>query len=178
MSGNRDIIYWDSCVFYALIKAEDHRDGELEGIRQTQRSFDAGEIVLITSAITLVEVLPFKLTDGQRLLFEGISKRSNFSWVDASPPVAKLAVELRNKYIKPRGDKEVWLSTPDAIHIASAIAHKSDRMITLDGNDKPSRQELGILKIAEDLKRDYDLIVSRPDISGQRETDLDEHRNK
>jgi|GEM_PF-5245951 len=49
MSGNRDVIYWDSCVFYALIKAEEHREGELESVRRDQRAFDAGEIVLVTS---------------------------------------------------------------------------------------------------------------------------------
>ena len=176
MSGNRNAIYWDSCVFYALIKAEEHREGELNSIKKAQRAFDVGEIVLVTSTITLAEVLPSKLTDEQNQLFERISLRSNFYWVDVSPPVARTAVKLRSSYTESRGDKEFRLSTPDAIHIASAIAYKVTRMVTFNekNKSKEKEREIGILKIAKDIERDYGLIVSRPEISAQREFDLDE----
>jgi len=173
MSGNRDVIYWDSCVFYAFLKAEEHRKGELNSIKQAQREFDIGKIVLVTSTITLAEVLPSKLTDEQKQLFESISRRSNFSWVDVSLPVANLAVNLRSNYTESREDKEFRLSTPDAIHIASAIAHKSTRLVTFDEKNKRKERELGILRIAKNIEEDYSLIVSRPEISVQKEFYLD-----
>lgn len=164
-----DGIYWDSCIFYALLKGEKHRDGELEAIKRQAKAFDEGNLYIITSSITLTEVMPAKLEQAHQELFAGMHKRSTFVWVDANPKVTGLAVELRTKFVKtqPITGNNLWLSTPDAIHIASAISVGVPELITLDGNDKPKLKETSMLEFSNEIEAQYGLKIMRPDTTGQ-----------
>ncbi len=169
-----EAVYWDSCIFYAHLKGEEHRAGELGVIRKQVAEFDAGSLVIATSVITITEVMPSKLTDEQVDLFMKMQERSNFVFIETNPQIALLAVKLRDQYAKPKGDGTMTptLTTPDAIHVASAIAVNMSQLITLDSNDKPKKGELGLTKLSPQTERDYNLKIIRPDTKGQFEMDV------
>jgi hypothetical protein len=66
MTGKTDEIYWDSSIFFAWLKGEQHKPGELEEIRRQARAFDAGNLDIYTSSITMIEICDAKLTPSQR----------------------------------------------------------------------------------------------------------------
>jgi PIN domain len=88
-------IYWDSCIFLALLKGEEHKAGESALIRQIATEFDAGIVNLITSTITLVEVLESTLDQETKDRFRKMRIRPNFTFIDANHEVCKLAGEIK-----------------------------------------------------------------------------------
>lgn len=176
MAALGEAVYWDSCIFYAHLKEEEHRAGELGAIKKQVAEFDAGNLIIATSAITITEVMPSKLTDEQVDLFMQMQERSNFVFIETNQPIAQLAVKLRGQYTKTKttgdGAKTLTLTTPDAIHVASAIAMGIGQMITIDCNDKPKREELGLTKLSPQTERDYNLTIMRPNTKGQVEMDI------
>ncbi len=84
-----------------------------------------GEISVVTSAITMTEVLvhPFKHGDTDlatqfRRLF--VNTR-HFQTVSVTPEIAEIAARLRADH---------GIRTPDALHAATAIHHKADYFLT------------------------------------------------
>jgi predicted nucleic acid-binding protein len=122
----------------AWIKAEQRAPGELEGIDEMIRSIEAGDSILMTSAITRIEVLESTLTTAQQQAFVIAISRRPVQTVACSMRVADKAHELRDFY-QAKGDK---LTTPDAIHLATAIIFGADVFYTFDGaggQSKPKR---------------------------------------
>jgi predicted nucleic acid-binding protein len=167
-------VYWDACIFYALLKGEEHRNGELDSIKRQAALFDNGRLFIVTSAITLTEVLPSKLSEKEIGNFNLMNTRANFLWVDVNPRVASLAVDLRNEFTKTasESEKEMRLGTPDAIHVASAISSGVKKLITLDCNDKPKLYEVSLMTFSDEILSKYGLTTMRPDIKGQVELDI------
>jgi predicted nucleic acid-binding protein len=98
------------------------------------------ECKIMTSVLTLVEVLAAKLPVGTDRLFNDLMKRINRLGMDSK--CASLAHDIRNHYAtraSENGGKT--LSTPDAIHLATAILHRADEFHTFDndGSSKFSR---------------------------------------
>ncbi|WP_081610785.1 PIN domain-containing protein [Cupriavidus neocaledonicus] len=170
-----EIEYWDTCIFLAFIKGEEHRPGELDYIKSHASQFDLGLCGIVTSAITITEVLEAKLTADQINRFYNLQRKSNFTFIDASPQVCKVASEIRSYYFANpmRSDgKIVYPSTPDAIHVASAIAAKSAskqgvRLITLDAKDKPKKGEIALTAMNGLVADKYPLTICRPPVKGQ-----------
>jgi predicted nucleic acid-binding protein len=109
----------------------------MEGIDEMVRSVDKGDAILITSAITRIEVLDSTLTDAQRAKFRQAIGRKSIQSLACSMRVADKAHELRDFY-QAKGQK---LQTPDAIHLATAIIYGADILYTFDGiaKDKPQK---------------------------------------
>lgn len=176
MSGT-ETEYWDTCVFLALIKGEPLRQGEETYLEMQARKFDMGQLNLVTSAITITEILASKLTEEQHEKLRDFSTRSNFQYIDANPGICTLASEIRNYYsenppIRPAGSKTLKLPTPDAIHVASAIAVQASvkrpvKLLTFDCKDKPSRNEMALDSLDGMVANKYHLRIGRPDVSNQ-----------
>lgn len=60
MPGKVPTFYWDACVFIAFLKGDKEADRIRDGVRYWTLKAIAGEANLITSTITLVEVLRFR----------------------------------------------------------------------------------------------------------------------
>ena len=169
MAGKTDSVYWDSSIFLALLKGEEHRPGELEAIRKQANSFDEGNLDICTSVMTRVEVFTGKLSQDQKDRFEAMATRSNFTWVDVSPPVADLATALRNQFASYKDDgtfEKVW-TPPDAIHIASAVSVGVPTLLTLDSEGNSKQKELAMTAHSEDLMNQHGIRVMRPDTKWQ-----------
>lgn len=157
MDGNK--LLWDSCIFYAVLKGEDRRSGELEILQERVNDFNEGNLVIVASTLLLVEVRQSKLDSKKMDIFDRMLDRSNLELADVNPIIAKRAATLRNEL---HNDQGKYMSTPDAIHVATAIEFGVE-MRTTDSKD--TSNSAGILSLAEKIKSKYDIVVCRP--SGQ-----------
>src|SRR5262245_3738162 len=122
------LVYWDSCIFISWLREEQRPDPlDLDGIAYLVEEWDAGRLVIATSAITRIEVLESTMTAAQAAQFNASLRRSTMRVETVTSAIAELAHELRNHYEDPR------LDTPDAIHVASAIAAGCECLYTFDG---------------------------------------------
>jgi predicted nucleic acid-binding protein len=103
----------------------------------------SGEIRVVTSTVTLLEVLVHPLQRGDESLahqYNDILLSSPYiSTVPVTPATAQTAAELRAKSN---------LKTPDAIHLATAINHHADAFLTGD-RDFGAFASMRILKIRD-----------------------------
>ena len=110
------------------------------------------------------------LRDDARERFESMIRRSNFQTIALSDGIAQQAARLRRHcYGKEKnGAGEPYiLTTPDAIHVVSAMLIKADVLVTLDSVNKlvkVDRREMAMTKVAShypvpDL---YPVAISRP----------------
>ncbi len=151
-----DRLCWDSCIFYAALKGEEHRAGELEALKERTRQFNDGQLEILASTLVLAEVRSSKLTAEESKNFESMIRRSNALLVDVNPRIASLAAELRDKYHTEQGKH---LSVPDAIHVATAIVFDCE-MWTTDAANK--KHEAGILTFAKSIQQDHGINLRRP----------------
>lgn len=99
----------------------------IERMRVVFQNVNQGATQVITSAITLTEVLVMPIEKGQ----EGYQREyramllntRSIKTIPVSVAIAEQAAELRAKY---------RLRTPDAIHVATALVSKCDAFLTND----------------------------------------------
>ena len=161
-----ELEYWDSCVFLALLQEETHKSGELEYLKKQARKFDIGALAIVTSSIALTEIFEARLSDENKAKFRSMYTRSNFQFIDASVQICQLASEIRGHYkISPIDG--LYPSTPDAIHVASAIVAQSNSkselfLITFDDENK--KKEIALTKLSGLVASKYKLTICRPPI--------------
>ncbi len=127
-------IYIDSCVYVAVFKGGDEGyPDRLEAARWTLESAQRDEFVAITSTLTIPEVFGTPLT-GQHVRThereERVAKAK--SYFSSSP---EMLVELDEALATHAADLAVrhQLKGPDAVHVASALRAKCQRLYTWDG---------------------------------------------
>jgi predicted nucleic acid-binding protein len=103
----------------------------------------AGEIRVVTSILTLLEVLVHPLKHGDENLaheYNDVLLSSPYIFtIPVTPATAQAAAELR---------AASSLKTPDAIHLATAINHHADAFLTND-RDFGDIQGLEVLKVRD-----------------------------
>lgn len=148
MAGAEPIYYWDSCLFIAWLKDEQRPTGEMDGVREIIQRSQRKEVKIVTSVLTKVEVLSGHIPVGLNTLFSGVMKRIHPISMDIK--VADLAHDLRDHYSNNRsqhGGK--ILSTPDAIHLATAILYRVTEFHTFDRDG--DAKHLGLLPLSGDV---------------------------
>lgn len=63
------IYYWDTCIFIAWLKKERVVRGLLDGIDEIKTKIDNKEATLVTSVITLAEIVHTSIADDTYSLF-------------------------------------------------------------------------------------------------------------
>lgn len=120
--------YWDSCIFIAWIKDEKRPAGEMQGLAEIVREIDAGKVILMTSTISLGEVLAGDLTEEQRERYESSLKKPTIVSITPDARISAEAGRIREFY-----RKKGWsVGLEDAIHLASALLWKADELHTFD----------------------------------------------
>src|SRR5271156_3977545 len=79
---------------------------------------------IMTSSLYMTEVLV--KGDEERKKLGAFTKRRNFQPIQVSDSVVERSKKLREHY--------VWMKTPDAIHLATAIIYKASEFHTFDGS--------------------------------------------
>lgn len=99
----------------------------IERMRGVFQRVDAGRMQLVTSTITLTEVLVMPIENAhvhyQREYREMLLNTERVNTLPVSVAIAEQAAELRAKY---------RLRTPDALHIATALVSGCDAFLTND----------------------------------------------
>ena len=102
-----------------------------------------GQVTLVTSVVTLIEVLVHPLRQGDHALAQAYNdlllNSSGFTTVPVDAAIAQSAAELRS------GSR---LKTPDAIHLATAITRSADVFLTNDRDFGPITL-IPILRVAD-----------------------------
>jgi predicted nucleic acid-binding protein len=155
MAGNSPIYYWDTCLFLAWLKDEERRVGEMDGVRELIERARRRDVRLITSVLTTVEVLAAKIPAGMDTLFQNLMRRVNRQAMDIR--VASIAHDLRNHYVLLGGKT---LSTPDAIHLATAILYRADEFHTFDSEG--SSRSLGLIPLSGNVGG-HRLTICKPE---------------
>jgi predicted nucleic acid-binding protein len=104
---------------------------------------DRGDVELVTSAVTLLEVLVVPNRAGDAALaarYEALLTRSRgLVLVDLERPILRAAAQLRGVYGAP---------TPDALQLAAALARRCGSFITND-RQLPSLPNLPVLQLRD-----------------------------
>lgn len=148
MPGSDPTFYWDTCIFLAWIQDEERKTGEMDGVREVVDRHRRREVKIITSVLTTVECLQAKLPAGMDTLFHGLMRRVTRIGMD--PKIAGLAHDLRNHYV---GLSAKTLSTPAAIHLATAILYRADEFHTFD--TEGSSKSLGLIPLSGNVGRNF-----------------------
>ncbi|MFZ5912779.1 MAG: type II toxin-antitoxin system VapC family toxin [Pseudomonadota bacterium] len=158
MAGDSPLYYWDTCLFLAWLKDEQRKPGEMDGVREIVERHKRREVRLMTSVLTMTEVLSAKIPIGMETLFGGLMKRISKQGIDTR--IAALAHDLRNHYVVNTDQfRGKTLSTPDALHLATAILYRADEFHTFD--DSNNRNSIGLIKLSGNVGGN-DLKICKP----------------
>ena len=155
-----------------LLKNEEKQPGELGIVKHSATEFDAGMLRIVTSSITIIEVLQSSLDDPTKARFQALMRRSNFTFIEPAHAICELAAEIRGYYresplVDIASGKNIYPSTPDCIHVASAIAAEKIaaqkiKLWTTDEKNKPQTGEAGLIQMSGKVANKYDLRIVRP----------------
>lgn len=124
MADRRPEYYWDTCVFIAYLNDDRDAYGSIiDDIGQFLDEALRGEVRIHCSTITIAEITRSNMAAGRRGNFPEFLQAHQSAVVAVTPDnnIMSLASELRSlTYTKTGGIRK--LLTPDAIHLASAIA--------------------------------------------------------
>jgi len=117
-------IYWDSDCFLGHFQAETGKAEKCDGVLQRA---ERGEVLIVTSALTLAEVLWLrgepKLSKEKAVLVQKFFRRSYIRVYNVSRKIAEAAqIHVWDNSIKPK----------DAIHVATAVHLAADALETFD----------------------------------------------
>lgn len=118
--------YWDSDCFLAWLQNE---TGKADACREVLEAADEGKILLVTSALTLAEVLYLRgrrpIAKARKDIVVDFFKNDYIAVRNVTRHVAELARELVwDQGIKPK----------DAVHVATALEARLSLMNTFDQN--------------------------------------------
>jgi hypothetical protein len=131
--------YWDSCVFLAWIKRETCWPEDVtRGIEQVVEQWRAKQAVIVTSAITMLEVISSMMTKDHKDAFTKLFSDPYLQMIDVDRRIAGKASAIRSFYdtraFKPDGSiTGSVMSMGDAIHLATAVHFDVHEFQTLDG---------------------------------------------
>ncbi len=167
MSGDRPRFYWDTCIFLAWLKNESRKNPlEMQGIKEAVNNFDNGQTIVVTSVVTLVEVLQTSISSKASAKFKSfIQQRPNdFVMVDVNYKIAQLAHDIRDYYTRNLSPNEATITTPDAIHLATAIYMECPTFYTFDGlkEDNNKKKGMPLLPLSPQVAGQYDIEITVP----------------
>lgn len=129
MASGKPLIYWDTSVLLAWIKNESRPNREMDGVNDVADGIQKNHFILLTSVLTDTEVLQSTLSDEAKTKLRDLFKRRNCQMVNADHRITRLSSEIRDYY---QHQQQKKISTPDAIHLATAIHYAVKEFHTFD----------------------------------------------
>ncbi len=121
----KDIVYWDANCFLGLLNNEKDKVKCCQGV---MKKAEAGELIIVTSALTFIEVIKMKgqprLTSAVEKTIRGFFENSFVSIQNVDREVGVKARELMWKHSA--------LLPKDSIHVATAILRNVPKLHTFD----------------------------------------------
>lgn len=175
MSGNPRHLssyYFDASVYLAYLRNEeaDYGKDRIRAIDSVWQQSERGGVAVVTSALSLTEVLAQKISQSAEKKFLQAFQSGIHQFDDVTPPIALRARHYRDFYklhpIKcPGGDAmRSDLSTPDAIHLATAVIIGCDQFWTFDGVSLTGKKKtIGMLWLGNRVGADS-LVITQPEL--------------
>ena len=164
MSGTEKpkIYYWDACAYLAWLKNEEQAHGKesIDALEKIAKDNFNRTAVIMTSTMTLIEVLSSSLNEDQEKRFRLSFRPQDHLLYEVDPPIALKARDFRQRLLKHKSGKT--LSTPDAIHLATAVIYKANWFVTFDDGKKDKRH-IGLLELSKDECVDG-IEICRPEV--------------
>jgi predicted nucleic acid-binding protein len=140
--------YWDACAFLGWLREEQDK---VEGCGKVIRAAEAGKLQIVTSALTLAEVLWVKgknpVPESDRELVRDLFRNSWIVLYQLDRTIGEKAQEVVWKHgVKPK----------DSVHVATAMDAGVERLETFDG------KLLSLSGIGQPS-----LTIAEPDMDGQ-----------
>jgi len=131
MSGGKAPVYFDASVFIAWLVNEARKWGSeaITAIGRMLKTSENGDLVVVTSIITRIEVLDYFLDEEGRQSFKDLYVKQNLQFWDVDLRIAEKAHEIRT-YTKEKTGTA--MHTPDAIHLATALHTDCNQLYTFD----------------------------------------------
>lgn len=161
MSGKQTpLYYWDANIYTAWLNKEASHGAHLSGIDEILEDNFQLKNRIVTSTITVIEVLSCRLTPEQEKQFRKLFTYTNHEKLDVDTRIAEKARELREAFLV---DDSKNLATPDAIHLATAIINEAHEMHSFDDGKKKSggMKSVSLLGISKD-SRISGLTICKP----------------
>lgn len=162
VTGKPPLVYLDSCILIASLKNEKRSDpAEMKGVKDLIKHIDEGKLNMITSALTKAEILRCTLSRDAQQKLDDVFKRRNVQVVETTHVIWDKTHDLRDHYKKEQlagGPKT--LSTPDAVHLATAVVYGADKFYTFDGKSSGGKAR-PLLPLSGNVAG-HDLIIERP----------------
>lgn len=135
MATGRLRFYWDTAPLIAWIADEKRKDpSEMSGLAEVVEMVENGRAILMTSVLWRAEVLDLELTQLQRRKVADVFDGRSIIELEIGSRIMDLAGEIRTYHRRStKKDALKNLSTPDAIHLASAIYYEASEFHTFDG---------------------------------------------
>ena len=160
--------YFDACVYLAYLRNETAHYGKprIGAIEAIWKQSERGGVVVVTSAITITEVLAHKLDAKAEKKFVQTIQSGVHQCEDVTPPIASRARQYRDHYhvhpVRLPGGTAIRsdLTTPDAIHLATATIVGCEQFLTFDGV-AVNKNTIGLLWLGNKVADDS-LIITQP----------------
>ena len=133
--------YWDTCLFLAYLQNKTEEKNLVEIVPALLRRAENGEALIVVSTLVVAEIRPRSTYNPDhyevvRELF--YTDRSYLKMVALSPYIANLASTIGSNYPQ--------ITSPDAVHVATACSESVDVLLTQDGaSDRERRRSGGLL---------------------------------
>ena len=172
MASGKPLIYWDTSVLLAWIKNESRPNREMDGVDDVADDIQKNHFILLTSVITDTEVLQSTLSDEAKTKLRDYFKRRNCQMVNADHRITRLSSEIRDYYQQQKKrDGLPSLTTPDAIHLATAIHYTVKEFHTFDERDDPKKRR-ALIPLSGNVAG-HNLIICKPPIPTMSQISMD-----
>jgi len=144
----------------------------MDGVYDVANSIHKNHYTLLTSAVTEPEVLESTLSEDAKAKFQGLFKRRNCQMVMIDHRITRLSSAIRDYYQQQKAiDSLPTVTTPDAIHLATAIHYSAKELHTFDENDQP-RKRRGLIPLSGNVAG-HNLTICKPPIPPMVQIPLD-----
>lgn len=131
--------YWDTCLFLTYLQNKPEERELVEIVSALLRRAESGETLIVVSALVLAEIRPLRAYEPGHAeviwdLFH--TNRPYLKMVGVSPRIAELASTIGSEHN---------ITSPDAVHVATAWSERVDVMFTQDGARDKERRRSGQL---------------------------------
>ena len=136
--------YWDTCLFLAYLQNKPEERELVEIISALLRRAESGDTLIVVSSLVLAEIRPLRAYDPghDEVLWDLFhTNRPYLKMVALSPRIAELAGTIGSAH---------QITTPDAVHVATAWSERVDVMLTQDGAPDRERRRSGQLLFYDD----------------------------
>jgi len=130
---NPEVLYWDSCTYLDYLKGDEHPlHAQMQMVIEGWRE---GKVTLVTSALTITEVLWVKCSEDQARSMIDRSWEPKIVALFDPPHTQPLKIVELNRVVARAARELVWdhgIKPKDAVHVASALAGHCHMLHTND----------------------------------------------